>query len=44
MYYRHSFSLGPEVKAIKLRFDFSFRLVCLSQVFQSISVLKLGQF
>lgn len=42
--YHHSFSLGPEVKAIKLRFDFSFGLVCLSQVFQSISVLKLSQF
>jgi len=29
----HSFGLGPKVKAIKLRFDFSFGLVCLSQVF-----------
>ena len=34
VYYFHSFSLGPEVKAIKLRLDFSFGLVCLSQIFQ----------
>lgn len=44
VYCFHSFILGPEVKAIKLMFDFSFGLVCLSQVFQSNSVLKLGQF
>ena len=37
------FQFGPDVKAIKLKFDFNFGLVCLSQVFQSISVLKLSQ-
>ena len=42
MYYFHSFNLRPEVKAIKLRFDFSFGLVGLSQVFQSFSILKLS--
>lgn len=39
----HSFSLGPKVKAIKLRFEFNFGLICLSHVFQLISVLKLSQ-
>lgn len=34
VYSFHSFSLGPELKDVKLRFDFSFGLVCLSQVFQ----------
>ena len=29
VYYFHSFSFGPEVKAIKLRFDFNFGLVCM---------------
>jgi len=55
VYCFHSFSLGPKMKAIKLRFDFSFGLVYLSQVFQvdfsleielvlsQISVLKLSQ-
>ena len=43
MFCHHSFSLGPGVKAIKLKVDFIFGLVCLSQSLSHISVLKLSQ-